>query len=76
MLNTGHIHMFKSSSESYDLYLSNEPKNTRIEQELVNRRSDGCSPSSCMIAQNPELELQAETWLHLQVKGSSERYNL
>jgi len=40
MLNTGHIHMVKGSSGRYDLDLSNEPKNAKIGQELINRRTD------------------------------------
>jgi hypothetical protein len=40
MLDTNPIDMIKGSSERYDLYLSNEPNNARIEQELVNRRTD------------------------------------
>jgi hypothetical protein len=37
MLNTGHIHMLKGSSGRYNLDLSNEPKNAKIGEELVNR---------------------------------------
>jgi len=36
-LNTGQIHKVKHISERYDLYLSNEPRNAKIGQELVNR---------------------------------------
>jgi len=39
-LNTGHIHKVKNTSKRYDSYLSDESKNTRIGQELVNMRTD------------------------------------
>jgi len=39
-LNTGHIYKIKSSSESYNLQLSNESRNAMNGQELVNMRTD------------------------------------
>ena len=39
-LNTGHIHMIKGSLESYELQLSNKPRNAKIEEKLVNLQSD------------------------------------
>ena len=63
-LNTGHIHMLKIVSESYNLQPSNELKNTETGQELVNIQTDYFYPFSCIISQIPKMKLQAEYWPH------------